>query len=82
MERRMLDASVAAGIVDPLTGTSDGWLDGVPPQVSYAIVRILNYLYEVRARPWALEKYRGWAERKDESDRLIAKHAPRLAAGD
>jgi hypothetical protein len=82
MERRMLDASVAAGIVDPLTGTSDGWLDGVPPQVSYAIVRILNYLYEVRARPWALEKYRGWAERKAESDRLIAKHAPRLAAGD
>lgn len=29
----MLDAPVSAGIVDPPTGTSDGWLDGVPPHV-------------------------------------------------
>lgn len=82
MERRMLDASAMAGIVDPLTGTAEGWLDGVPPQVNYAIVRILNYLFEVRARPWALELYRGWGARKAEGTRLIGSYASKLAAAE
>jgi hypothetical protein len=81
MERRMLDASAMAGIVDPLTGLAEGWLDGVPPQVNYAIVRILNYLFDVRMRPWGIDLYRAWGARKAESDALLARYAPALTKG-
>lgn len=80
MERRMLDATAMAGIVDPLTGMAEGWLDGVPPEVNYAIVRIINYMYEVRARPYAMELYRAWGGRKAEGAAILARHAPRLAS--
>jgi len=79
MERRMLDQSALAGIVDPLTGLAEGWLDGVPPQVNYAIVRILNYLLEVRVRNWALNQYKEWGTRKEFNTELLAKYAPILA---
>lgn len=80
MERRMLDATAMAGIVDPLTGMAEGWLDGVPPQVNYAIVRIINYLLEVRSRPFAIDLYRSWGARKQETKEILARHAPRLKA--
>ena len=80
MERRMTDAAASAGIVDPLTGLADGWLDGVPPQVCCSIVEVLNYIFDVRARPWALELYRSWGGRKAEGSDYIKRHAPRLAA--
>lgn len=35
-------------------GMSEGWLDGVPPEVCCSIVHVLNYLVDVRMRPWAL----------------------------
>lgn len=79
MERRMLDASALAGIVDPLTGLAEGWLDGVPPQVNYAIVCILKYLLEVRVRNWALNQYKEWGTRKEANIALLAKYAPLLA---
>lgn len=80
MERRLTDACANAGIVDPLTGLADGWLDGVPPQVCYSIVEVLNYIFDVRTRPWALEKYRSWGGRKDEANNYIQRHATRLAS--
>ena len=79
MERRMLDATAMAGIVDPLTGMAEGWLDGVPPEVNYAILRIIRYMYEVRARPFAMNLYRSWGERKEEGAAILARHASRLA---
>src|SRR5690606_34167369 len=33
-EGRLLEACAQAGIVDPFTGLAEGWLDGVPPEVS------------------------------------------------
>lgn len=78
MERRMLDATAMAGIADPLTGLAEGWLDGVPPQVNYAIVRILNYMLEVRMRPWAMDQYREWGTRKEFNRVLIDRYAPIL----
>jgi D-glutamate cyclase len=80
MERRMLDATAMAGIVDPLTGMAEGWLDGVPPEVNYAIVRLINYMYQVRARPFALDLYRSWGGRKEEGAAILARPAPRLAS--
>ncbi len=82
MERRMLDATAMAGIVDPLTGLAEGWLDGVPPQVNYAIVRILNYLLDVRMRNWAMSQYKEWGTRKEFNSTIIKKYAPILAGID
>jgi len=77
-ERRVLDASVNAGIVDPLTGTAEGYLDGVPAPVIYAILRILHYLLDVRLRPWGVDLYRAWGARKEECEVLFARHAAQI----
>ena len=81
IERRLLDASAEAGILDPLSGTAEGWLDGVPPQVNYAIVRILNYLLEVRLRNWMIALYKEWGGRKEVSEALLRKFGPELNRG-
>lgn len=79
MERRMLDATAMAGIIDPLTGMAEGWLDGVPPEVNYAIVSIINYMYEVRARRSRLSSTGPGAPASRKAREILARHAPRLA---
>lgn len=79
MERRLLDASAMAGIVDPMTGLAEGFLDGVPSEVNYAILRILRFILEVRTNPYAVQNYRSWTTRKDECVDYLARYAPKLA---
>ena len=48
MERRVVEASVEVGMVDPTTGLAHGWVDGTPPICSESILELLRNMVELR----------------------------------
>lgn len=80
-EARLQEAAARAGLVDPYTGLAEGWVDGIPPEVTRAAVRILEYAVRARLDAWFLEAYRRWGTREDVHRRLLEQHRRRWAAG-
>jgi len=77
LDLRLTDACARAGIVDPFSGLAEGWLDGVPPHVNAALVRLLKFIVEVRLNDWHLQSYREWANDPALHHKLIGNHAAR-----
>lgn len=48
MEQRVLDASVRTGMIDPMSGRAEGWVDGTPPICSLSVLELLRQLVELR----------------------------------
>ena len=83
MEERIQDATARAGIVDPMTGLAEGWLDGMPPRASANVVDQLNMTVELQlTEPWQLRQWNQWSDRDDDLRAAIADHGDRLAAAE
>src|SRR5690606_21584127 len=80
-EARPQEAAARAGLVDADTGLAEGWVDGIPPEVTRAAVRMLEYAVRARLDAWFLEAYRRWGTREDVHRRLLEQHRRRWAAG-
>lgn len=80
MEERIQDATAQAGIVDPMTGLAEGWLDGMPPKASANVVDQLNMTVELQITdPWQMEQWRQWSDRDEELRSAISDYGQRLA---
>ena len=81
MERRVVDMSARVGMIDPMSGMAQGWVDGTPPICSESIIELLRQMVELRinykTRPHGLCKNgRRWhhAPERDEQIRIWATH--------
>jgi hypothetical protein len=80
MEERIQEATARAGIVDPMTGLSEGWLDGMPPKASANVVDQLNMTVELQITdPWQLQQWYQWSDRDEDLRNAISDHGQRLA---
>lgn len=48
VERRVIEAAIRTGMIDPMTGLAQGWVDGTPPICSESILELLRCLVELR----------------------------------
>lgn len=79
IEREIQDATSRAQIVDPLTGCTDGWLDGTPPNVSQNVVDQLRTMVELHTTDqWQMEEWNKWSGREDEVNRLLDEQSQRM----
>jgi len=82
-ERRVTEAAARNGLIDPVTGMANGWVDGTPPICSESILELLRQMVELRLlrrRRHSLANFpRRWAERS-KPDEVVAQWAKRLAA--
>lgn len=83
VERRVIDASARAGLIDPASGLAHGWVDGTPPICSESVLEILRCMVELRLdwklRPHAMLRYgRRWFE-SGAGPKTVALWADRLA---
>lgn len=80
-ERRVIDAAVKTGLIDPSTGIANGWVDGTPPICSESILALLRQMVELRLAKRAphspLNFPKRWAERSN-PDEVIAAWAKKL----
>lgn len=79
MEKEVQRATKQAGIVDPLTGFADGWLDATPPNVSQNVVDQLRTTVELHVNDqWHMEQWDEWSTREEEVSRLLDNQADRM----
>lgn len=79
MEEEVQKATKHAGIVDPLTGFADGWLDATPPNVSQNVVDQLRTTVELHVNDqWHMDHWDEWSTRKKEVNRLLDNQAGRM----
>lgn len=48
VERRVVEAAARAGMIDPMTGFAQGWVDGTPPICSESVLELLRCMVELR----------------------------------
>lgn len=70
MEREVLSASIRTGMIDPMSGRAEGWVDGTPPICSLSILALLRQLVELRIdlktrRHGLAHNFRRWGESGD-----------------
>lgn len=80
-ERRVTETAARCGLIDPVTGLANGWVDGTPPVCSESILELLRNMVELRLLRKAkhsLQNFpRRWAERS-KPDEVVAIWASRL----
>jgi hypothetical protein len=78
-EERIQRATANAGIVDPMTGLSDGWLDGMPPEAGQNVVSQLRMTAKLQlTEPWQLQEWNSWSDRHEDIQEAIRDHGKRL----
>lgn len=82
-ERRVTETAARCGLIDPVTGLANGWVDGTPPVCSESILELLRQMVELRLLRKAkhtLQNFpRRWGERNNPAD-VIAIWAKKLAS--
>lgn len=81
-ERRVIEAAASNGLIDPVSGLANGWIDGTPPVCSESMLELLRAMVELRLlrrqRHSLVNFPRRWAERS-KPDEVVAAWAKRLA---
>jgi hypothetical protein len=81
-ERRVTETAARCGLIDPVTGLANGWVDGTPPVCSESILELLRNMVELRLMRKAKQSLqnfpRRWAERSKPDD-VVSIWANRLA---
>lgn len=82
-ERRVVETAARSGLIDPVSGMANGWVDGTPPVVSESMLELLRQMVELRLlrkQPQSVVNFsKRWALAND-SDRVVALWADKLAA--
>ena len=70
-ERFILEASIRAGIVDPSTGISEGWADGIYTDINVYLVEMLNKIIEFKdPNSWRKHVSKSWKKDKAAIDKV------------
>ncbi|MCK9511200.1 MAG: DUF4392 domain-containing protein [Pigmentiphaga sp.] len=84
VERRVMDAAARTGMIDPMSGLAQGWVDGTPPICSESLLELLRCIVELRldlkTRPQTLARNGYRWHHADDRDHQIAVWAKALAA--
>jgi len=75
MERRVVEMSSRVGMIDPMSGMAQGWVDGTPPTCSESILELLRQMVELRInykiRPQGLcNNGRRWHHAPDRDEQI------------
>jgi hypothetical protein len=81
-ERRVVETAARSGLIDPVSGMANGWVDGTPPVVSECMLELLRQMVELRLlrkQPQSVVNFsKRWALAND-ADRVVALWAAKLA---
>ncbi len=82
-ERRVTETAARCGLIDPVTGLANGWVDGTPPICSESILELLRHMVHLRLLRKAkhsLQNFpRRWSERSNPGE-VVAVWAKKLLA--
>ncbi len=82
-ERRVTETAARCGLIDPVTGLANGWVDGTPPICSESILELLRHMVQLRLLRKAkhsLQNFpRRWSERSNPGE-VVAVWAKKLLA--